>query len=85
VFLYKDRAMDNVQKHNICTNVPSSQTLRSYNVEFKSHGTKSYQSKEFVRNVYMPPQYSDMISQDAITQYYLRVVRREHTHVSDLL
>jgi hypothetical protein len=26
----KDRAMDNVQKHNICTNVPSSQTFRSY-------------------------------------------------------
>jgi hypothetical protein len=22
--------MDNVQKHNICTNVPSSQTFRSY-------------------------------------------------------
>jgi hypothetical protein len=25
-----DRTMDNVQKHNICTNVPSSQTFRSY-------------------------------------------------------
>jgi hypothetical protein len=23
VFLRKDRMMDNVQKHNICTNVPS--------------------------------------------------------------
>jgi hypothetical protein len=30
VFLDKDRTMDNVQKHNICTNVPSSQTFRSY-------------------------------------------------------
>jgi hypothetical protein len=30
VFLYKDRTMDNVQKHNSCTNVPSSQTFRSY-------------------------------------------------------
>jgi hypothetical protein len=26
--LDKDRAMDNNQKHNICTNVPSSQTFR---------------------------------------------------------
>jgi hypothetical protein len=30
VFLHKDRMMANVQKHNICTNVPSSQTFRSY-------------------------------------------------------
>jgi hypothetical protein len=30
VILDKDRMMDNVQKHNICTNVPSSQTFRSY-------------------------------------------------------
>jgi hypothetical protein len=29
-FLDEDRTMDNVQKHNICTNVPSSQTFRSY-------------------------------------------------------
>jgi hypothetical protein len=29
-FLDKDRTMDNVQKHNNCTNVPSSQTFRSY-------------------------------------------------------
>jgi hypothetical protein len=27
VYLDKDRAMDNVQKHNICTNIPSSQIL----------------------------------------------------------
>jgi hypothetical protein len=26
----KDKMMDNVQKHNICTKVPTSQTLRSY-------------------------------------------------------
>jgi hypothetical protein len=26
-----DKTMDNVKKHNICTNVPSSQTFRSYN------------------------------------------------------
>jgi hypothetical protein len=30
VFLDKDITMDNVQKHNICTNVPSSQAFRSY-------------------------------------------------------
>jgi hypothetical protein len=30
VFLDKDRTMDNVQQHNIFTNVPSSQTFRSY-------------------------------------------------------
>jgi hypothetical protein len=30
VFLDKDSLIDNVQKHNICTNVPSSQTFRSY-------------------------------------------------------
>jgi hypothetical protein len=29
VFLDKDRTMDNVQKHNTCINVPSSQTFRS--------------------------------------------------------
>jgi hypothetical protein len=28
--LDKNRAMDNVQKHNSCINVPSSQTFRSY-------------------------------------------------------
>jgi hypothetical protein len=28
--LDKSRTMDNVQKHNICTNVSSSQTVRSY-------------------------------------------------------
>jgi hypothetical protein len=28
--LDKDKMMDNVQKHNICTNVPLSQTFRSY-------------------------------------------------------
>jgi hypothetical protein len=30
VFLDKDKTKDNVQTHNICTNVPSSQSLRSY-------------------------------------------------------
>jgi hypothetical protein len=30
VILDKDMTMDNVQKHNIFTNVPSSQTFRSY-------------------------------------------------------
>jgi hypothetical protein len=30
VFLDKNRTMDNVQKHNICINVPSSQTFGSY-------------------------------------------------------
>jgi hypothetical protein len=29
-FLDKDRTMVDVQKHNIFTNVPSSQTIRSY-------------------------------------------------------
>jgi hypothetical protein len=28
--LNKDETMDNVQEYNICTNLPSSQTLRSY-------------------------------------------------------
>jgi hypothetical protein len=28
-FLDKDKTMDNVQKRNICINVPSSQTFRS--------------------------------------------------------
>jgi hypothetical protein len=28
--LDKDRTMDNIQKHNISTNVPSSQIFRSY-------------------------------------------------------
>jgi hypothetical protein len=28
--LDENRTMDNVQKHNICTNVPSSQTFRPY-------------------------------------------------------
>jgi hypothetical protein len=28
--VFKDKTMDNVQKHNICINVPSSQTFRSY-------------------------------------------------------
>jgi hypothetical protein len=27
VFLDKDEKMENVQKHNICTNIPSSQVL----------------------------------------------------------
>jgi hypothetical protein len=35
VFLNKDREMDNVQKHNICTNVPLPQTFISY-LEFPS-------------------------------------------------
>jgi hypothetical protein len=39
VFLDKDRTMDNVQQHNICTNVPSSQTFRSYKV--KQNGGES--------------------------------------------
>jgi hypothetical protein len=30
VFLDKDRTIDNVQKHNIRINIPSSQTFRSY-------------------------------------------------------
>jgi hypothetical protein len=30
VFLDKDRIIDNVQKCNICTNVPLSQTFNSY-------------------------------------------------------
>jgi hypothetical protein len=30
VFLDKDRMMENIKQHNICTNVPSSQTFRSY-------------------------------------------------------
>jgi hypothetical protein len=30
VILDKDKPMNNVQKHNICTNLPSSQTFRSY-------------------------------------------------------
>jgi hypothetical protein len=30
VFLDKDGPMDNVQKHNICTNVSLAQTFRSY-------------------------------------------------------
>jgi hypothetical protein len=30
IFLVKDETMDNVQKHNTCINVPSSQTFRSY-------------------------------------------------------
>jgi hypothetical protein len=30
VILDKNRTMDNVQKHNICINVPSSQTFRSH-------------------------------------------------------
>jgi hypothetical protein len=30
VFLDKDRMMENVQKCNICTNVPLSQTFRPY-------------------------------------------------------
>jgi hypothetical protein len=29
VFLDKDRTLDNAQKHNICTTVPSSQTFRT--------------------------------------------------------
>jgi hypothetical protein len=32
----KDKTRDNVQKHNICTSVPSSQTLRSYSYSDKS-------------------------------------------------
>jgi hypothetical protein len=28
--LNKNRTMDIIQKHNICTNVPSSQTFKSY-------------------------------------------------------
>jgi hypothetical protein len=32
VFLDKDRMMENVQKYNICTNVPLSQTFRSYQI-----------------------------------------------------
>jgi hypothetical protein len=34
VFLDEDRAMENIQKHNICTNVPSLQTFRSYLLNF---------------------------------------------------
>jgi hypothetical protein len=30
VFLDKDRMMKNVEQHNICANVPLSQTFRSY-------------------------------------------------------
>jgi hypothetical protein len=30
VFLDKDMRMENAQKYDICTNVPSSQTIRSY-------------------------------------------------------
>jgi hypothetical protein len=30
VFLNKNKTMGNFQKHNICVNVPLSQTLRSY-------------------------------------------------------
>jgi hypothetical protein len=30
VFLDKDKTMDNVQQHDICTNGPSSQTFKSY-------------------------------------------------------
>jgi hypothetical protein len=33
VFLDKDRMMDNIQKHSICSNVQSSQTFRSYELE----------------------------------------------------
>jgi hypothetical protein len=40
--LDQDKTMANVQEHNICTNVPSSQTLRSY-----SH-TRDYKDFCFV-------------------------------------
>jgi hypothetical protein len=44
VFLDENRTMDNVQKHNICTNLPSSQTFSSY---LSSH---NYSLFHFVRS-----------------------------------
>jgi hypothetical protein len=51
-----NRTMDNVEKHNICTNVPSSQTFRSYLLivliskgELKSVRLVSYSSEVLVR------------------------------------
>jgi hypothetical protein len=40
VVLDKDRTMDNVQEHNVCITVPSSQTFRSYWI-FLSRGSFS--------------------------------------------
>jgi hypothetical protein len=40
VFSDKNRMTDNVQKHNICTNVPLSQTLRSYELHYHLLGKK---------------------------------------------
>jgi hypothetical protein len=35
--------MDNVQEHNICTNVPSSQTFRSYLLSSGIENTASFE------------------------------------------
>jgi hypothetical protein len=35
VFLDKAKTMDNVQKHNICTNIPSPQTFVPYIAQYK--------------------------------------------------
>jgi hypothetical protein len=38
--------MDNVQKHNICTNVPSSQTYTSYKPKSIGHFCGEFQDSE---------------------------------------
>jgi hypothetical protein len=49
VFLDKDRTMDNIQKYNICTNVPSAQTL---NLIYSLHVTQIQEDVcQFIYNV----------------------------------
>jgi hypothetical protein len=45
-FLDTDMTMDNVQKHNICTNVPSSQTFRSYSSTSVSKANLPYNLRQ---------------------------------------
>jgi hypothetical protein len=54
VFLDKDRAMDNVQQHNICINVLSSQTFRYYLSHLNIHchiQQKAKTKREDVRDI----------------------------------
>jgi hypothetical protein len=68
----KNRTMDNVQEHNICTNVPSSQTSRSYQLLTKSQENKQADKNKNTQQIiyyfstfYSVPKSSSLLHSDA--------------------
>jgi hypothetical protein len=89
-FLDKDKTMDNVQKHNIYTHVPSPQTLRSYLLPlFGISGGRGGTGADFLRILPFPlmiliplnPIYPPQLVQRAIYILRAKVFNLTHTKI----